>query len=315
MNITIKEISIQEYQTNTSLHLEDVPIWLESKAVKFIGDTYILVAERGGKVVGIWVAPSITSGKKRMIRRSHRFFPYSSPYLLERDNIKRREIMGSLFNHAIKNCEEVSIPFDPNFKDLPILQSYGAFVEWRHTHIVRNQLEISKLTSRLRNHINSAKQKIEVVVGPDPDTFCFDMAIKGSKDEVDKRTQSAINLLHQGRGMIISGANGKSHGGIFVAFDNKHAYMMHSWQSATAPRGTISLLIYESIKWMFSNKKVETFDFEGSILRNIDYFFCGFNAEITPYGYVYWNKNINKIQKHVRSSMKIKGRLYDEALL
>ena len=57
--------------------------------------------------------------------------------------------------------------------------------------------------------------------------------------------------------------------------------MMHSWQLEDTPRGTISKLIFEAVRWTFDVKKLKVFDFEGSVINNIDYFFCGFNANIT----------------------------------
>ena len=53
------------------------------------------------------------------------FLPYSSPLILEEDNLKRREIMFQLFRSLTKICDSIYLPMDPNFKDLPAIQSWG----------------------------------------------------------------------------------------------------------------------------------------------------------------------------------------------
>lgn len=307
MNISVREIDQSEYQSLATNWGGKLPLWLLPKLITCYQDKKHLIAYRGNCPVGIWAVPM----EGKIVRRRFRHFPYASPFLVEQDNLKRREVVYELMKYLTENYVEINLPFDPDFKDLAPAQCLGAFVEWRHTHLLKNPLEYQKMPSRLRNHIINAKKFVRIVSGFDQDQFNFDAAIKGAKEERQARKENAVNMLNSHRAIIFSALkNKKLCGGIFIAFDSNNAYLMHSWQANGAPRGTMSALIYEGVNWTLAEKLLRQFDFEGSVFQQIDYYYCGFNAEIRPYGHVFWSNKKNGLFTMVEKSINIPGRLF-----
>ena len=54
------------------------------------------------------------------------------------------------------------MPLHPSFSEISSIQGLGAFVESRHTHILRNTLDLNKLDSKMRNNIRSAAKKLKI---------------------------------------------------------------------------------------------------------------------------------------------------------
>jgi hypothetical protein len=307
MNINVREIDQSEFQSLTTSWGKKLPLWLLAKLVTCYQDKKCLIAHRGNCLVGIWVVPM----ERKIARRQFRHFPYASPFLVEQDNLKRREVMHELLKYLTGNCVEINLPFDPDFTDLAPVQGMGAFVEWRHTHVLKNPLEYQKMPSRLRNHIKNAKKFIRIVSGFNQDQFNFDAAIRGTKEEQQARKENAVNMLSNRQAIIFSAfKNKKLCGGILIAFDSDNAYLMHSWQTKDAPRGTVSTLIYEGANWILTEKLLHQFDFEGSVFQQIDYYYCGFNAQIRPYGHVFWSKEKDGLFTMVEKSINIPGRMF-----
>lgn len=309
MRIQINELNQKEYEKLLG-NWSDLPLWLQPKLISCYKNKMLLVAYRGNFLVGVWVVPLIITNKRRMARREYRFFPYSSPYLFDNDNLKKREIVYELFKYLTNKCDDINLPFDPTFKEFAPIQSLGAFVEWRHTHITNRPIEYQKISSRLRNHIKNARKLSKIKLFNDYTNFDFDKAIKGSKKEQDARQKSAINLLKNDNAKIVSAyLENKVCAGIFIAIDSTTAIMMHSWQSCDAPRGVLSALILGGIDWALTKQNLKRYDFEGSILQNVDYYYSGFNCEIESYGHVFWSKNKLFLHEMIDKSINISERL------
>ncbi len=285
-------------------------MWLIPELTMCYKNKILLSAFRGNSLAGIWAVPLADAGERKTARREYRFLPYSSPYLFEKNNLKRREVAYKLLEYLTNNCDDINLPFDPEFKEFAPIQSLGAFVEWRHTHILERPLEYGKMSSKLRNHIKNAKKLIRIEIGADYSKFDFDQAIKGSKEERSARQKSSVNLIKNGHAKTISAYQDKKPcAGIFIATDSDTAYMMHSWQSNVAPRGTTSALIVEGANWALKKKHLKKFDFEGSLLQKVDYYYSGFNCKIVPYGHVFWSKEKKSLYKMIEKSINIPERL------
>lgn len=307
MNIKIRDVDQREYQSLAVNWGKKLPLWLLPQLITCYQDKKCLIAFRGNRPVGIWVVPM----ERKIARRRFRHFPYASPFLADQDNLKRRQVIYELMRYLTENCVEINLPFDPDFTDLASAQGLGAFVEWRHTHVLKNPLEYQNMPSRLRNHIKNAKKFVRIASGFDQDQFNFNAAIKGTKEERQARKENAVNMLKNRQAIIFSALkNKKLCGGILISFDSDNAYLMHSWQAKGAPRGTMSTLIYEGANWMLTEKLLHQFDFEGSVFQEIDYYYCGFNAEIRPYGHVFWSNEKDKLFTMVEKSINIPGRLF-----
>ncbi|MFA6368814.1 MAG: hypothetical protein WCX20_00340 [Candidatus Shapirobacteria bacterium] len=310
MSLSIKEVLLNEYTNITEHLLKNAPLWTDPKIISCYKNKLILVVNEGTEIRGVWIIPYIQQDEVKIAKRNYRFLPYSSPYILEKDNLKRRDIMDVFFKYATQVFNSIYLPFGVDFFDFSSIQARGALVEWRHSHILTEVIDLNKINSRLRNHIRSSQKTVDILIENDIDNFNFNIAINGSDEEKNQRKQLAINLINQNKAIIISAKNKQSYcAGVLMSFDDKTSYLMHSWQLQNTPRGTISNLIFEAVKWTFEKKHLKYFDFEGSVIQQIDYFFDGFNAEITPYGFVHWSKEEENLYSLIKKSINIDGRL------
>lgn len=310
MNVSLLELSdyikVEDRFDNNQKIL--LPIWLKSVYLKHYQDIKVFVVENKAKVLGIWAIPLTSYNDQVVVKRKYRFFPYCSPFIFEKDNLKRRSITRKFVEEIIKNFELISLPMSPEFNDLAWFQARGAFIEWRHTHILKEKINITKLNSRLRNHINSAQKNVIISKNKIND-FDFNKAIIGSENEVVNRENLAKELFINKDAVIFLAKSGsKITAGLFIMLDRNKSYLLHSYQNKQSPRGTMSYLIYKSINWIFNNG-FNLFDFEGSVIQSIDTFFSGFNAKITSYGYVHWSNNQDRLGELIDTSINTEGRI------
>lgn len=312
--LELKEITVHELENlEEKLDLK-LPIWASAKTTSYYEERKVLTVWKGESIKAIYTIPVLNFNNRSIVDRKLRFFPYASPIIYETDNIRRREIILMIFKYITDNYESLSIPLFPEFKDVAPIQSLGIFAECWHTHTLKEPINIEKVPARLRNHINSARKAIKIVVDTDYENYSFEQAIKGPKDEIEIRAKSGINLIKNKNGFFVTGIEietGKRMGGIMIAYDNNWAYLLHSWRSKEAPRGIIPALIQKATEISFNEKKVKIFDFEGAVIQNIDIFFSGFNAEITTYPYLFWSKDKNEFINMIEDSMNIEGRLIE----
>lgn len=313
--LIIKELKSEEFEDLVNKKNIDLPLWANPQITIYYELRKFLTIWKGDELKGIFVVPVMIRNNKYMVNRKFRFFPYVTPIIFEKDNVKRREIVFEFFKYLVENFDEISLPMFPEFKDIAPIQSLSIFAEYWHTHVLQNKLELNNVSSKLRNHINKAELEIEIKIDDDYSTYLYNRAIKGPENEIEIRSKSGINIIKKGKGFFIRGINkitGMEVGAIMVAYDSKWAYLLHSWRDEMAPRGIIPLLIMKATEICFDTLKVETFDFEGAVIQDIDVFFSGFNATIVPYAYLYWAKDKARFYELLNYSINIPGRLYDE---
>jgi hypothetical protein len=72
------------------------------------------------------------------------------------------------------------------------------------------------------------------------------------------------------------------HCGIYIAYDDNCAYYLISGSDPDyRSSGALSYLLWEAIS--DASKRVDRFDFEGSMLENVEKFIRGFGAHQKPY--------------------------------
>jgi len=288
----------------------ELPIWIKSKNMICYKEKEIIGVKEKENIVAIYVLPIYRENNKVWIERTFRYFPYLSPVMLYKyNNLKKRAITYEIFKYVFEKYDLMYMPMHPTFKDISSIQSLGAFVECRHTHVTNKKINIDEMTSKLRNEIRNAKKQIEILIDRDIEKFRFDIAIRGNLDEQKNRTANAIHLINSGQGVIISAnQEGKICAGIIVVYDNEWAYLLHSWQNGELPRGTVICLILEAINWVFENQKIKYFDLEGSVIDNVDIFFSKFNFDILLYPYVHFGKKYGDFENLINISKDIEGR-------
>lgn len=313
--LIIKELELndcKELIVKKGIHM---PLWASPETTSYYESRKFLTVWKGDELKGIFTVPYMTRNDKLMVNRKFRFFPYVTPVIFENDNIKRREVVYELFKYLVNNFDEISLPMFPEFKDIAPIQSLGIFAEYWHTHTLKEKLTYNNVPSKLKNHISKAELEIDVVIDKKYETYLYNKAIKGPENEIEIRTKSGINIIKNDKGYFVRGydkISGKEMGSIMIAYDNKWAYLLHSWRDNEAPRGIIPLLIMKATEVCFDDLNIKVFDFEGAVIQDIDVFFSGFNADITPYAYLYWAKDKTRFDELLHFSINIPGRLDGE---
>lgn len=304
--VTIDEI---EYINLLKKNLEYIPIWTDLEALNCYKEKELIKVCKGNNALAIFLIPLNDNG----VRRKFRFFPYCMPILLsDTNNMKKKEIYKLIFNYIFNKYDYTFIPLHPEFKMVSSISSEDGFVEMRHTHILTNNYKPVEFNSKLKNHIRSAEKKVLINLDLDYSTFDYDLAIKGNLEEKKERSNLSKKLLNSKKSFLVKAVyNNEIIAGIQIVYDNEWAYLLHSYQKQKV-RGTIPLLINIAVKECFNNLNIKFFDFEGSVIDEIDDFFSSFNAKIITYPYVIHAGTEEKFIELIKRSKNIQGRVKNE---
>ena len=92
-----------------------------------------------------------------------------------------------------------------------------------------------------------------------------------------KKIAEKAKLKNSCKWFIAKDSNGESHGGVLIIWDKNSAfYLMGGSKIESRKMGAITLCMWEAIK--FASTVTKKFDFEGSMIENIEYYFRGFGA-------------------------------------
>ncbi len=309
--LDLKIISSKEYEEELK-SVSDIPVWIDPISIRIYENKEIIKILLDNKPLAYYVVPFYYKDDKKWVERKYRYFAYLSPFFVKKcPNKKRKEAIYLIFNYIFSNYDYMYMPLHPSFTEISAIQGMGAFMESRHTHILRNVMNLDELDSKLRNNIKSASKKLKIIIDYDLSKFDFDIAIHGTKEEQECRKKNALNLLKHHKAIIFTGYyEGKPIIGNMVTFDNEWVYGLHAWQIDKVPRGSGPYIIYSISKWAFEKKGLKYFDFEGSVMQSIDNYFCNFNAEQIIYPYIHFGKTKKELDELIEISRSIDGRLF-----
>jgi hypothetical protein len=105
--------------------------------------------------------------------------------------------------------------------------------------------------------------------------------------------------LHDARDILLAfDGDGRPHAGAYIVYDDRNAYYLLGGADPDLRKSDAQrLLLWEGIRR--ASARVETFDFEGSMVKPIEWFFRSFGAQAVPYHYV--RKTNHPILKVLRS--------------
>lgn len=302
----IESISNNEYLEILKNNNIDIPVYADQEALDIYSKKEIIKVVKNDCPLAVFLVPINNNG----VRREYRFFPYISPIFINNENnYNKKKVLKIIFNYLFNKYDYCFIPLHPSFKMISAIQSEGGFVEMRHTHVTDKKMSLDNVPTKLRNHIRNALKQVEVVIERDYNDYDFNLAIKGDKDEIFKRSDLAKKLIDSGKGLVIKGiVNGKVKAGIICIYDKEWAYLLHSYQDKTI-RGIIPLIILKANEYLFDEIGIKYFDFEGSVIDEIDDFFSSFNVNIVNYPYIIESKFKKKFYGLINRSMNIEGRI------
>lgn len=303
----IEIINELEYLEFLESNVRYIPVWCGKEAIECYENKELIKVVKNDVELAVFLIPLDTDG----VRRKYRFFPYLMPITLERMNIlRKKEVYKVIFNYLFNKYNYTFIPLHPEFKIVSSISSQGGLVEMRHTHVINKSLILDELNSKLKNHIKHAKNSVELIIDNDCTEYDFFKAIKGSVQEQKERSELAKRMIDRNKGVVVKVKyKDRIIAGLIVVFDQEWAYLLHSYQEAGEVRGIVPYMIFEATNYLFNKKKIKYFDFEGSVIDEIDDFFSTFDADIITYPYIIFSKNEDKFKYLINRSLKIEGRI------
>ena len=163
----------------------------------------------------------------------------------------------------------------------------------KYTYIIDDLANTEKIWKEFnwkkRQEIRKAKSKLKISETQDFEAlkYCIYSIHKRQKKkvfnfEVLERIFNFCNEKKCGKIFLAKTQSGDIAGSVYIVWDQKSAYYLAGAGSeALRNSGAIPLLLWHSIK--FSSSVTKKFNFEGSMIRPIEYFFRAFGGKLTPY--------------------------------
>lgn len=155
------------------------------------------------------------------------------------------------------------------------------------------------LSPAVRRDIRKAGETLRVVDNIDAGT-CYEIiektyARQGQKTPYskDRFVRFAETILSRGCGRMVGAVDddGRTHAVALIAWDHNRAYYLFGGGDPELRKSNgASLCIWDSIR--FAAGVTKSFDFEGSMVENIERFFRGFGGRMVPYSRIFKINNL-----------------------
>jgi len=223
------------------------------------------------------------------------FTPYVGPILQTTINTKKRRKIVSLLANFINKLPYSVISFllNKEINDvIPFIwKKFKTTVHY--TYIVKLENDIEKIFEKMskdrRNDINKAIKDGLIVKNVNNHTI-----IKNLINKTFLRQKKKINQIYLNKILFDFAKNNNSFGftviqnnrpiaASFCIYDKTSAYyLLGGYDEKNRHHGAGALCLWESIKYA-KKMGLKHFDFEGSIVPQIEKYFRGFGGELTPY--------------------------------
>ena len=168
----------------------------------------------------------------------------------------------------------------------------------RYTYRIENPINLvstySYFKSNVRNKILKAKKKLEIIESDDIELFYAinQLTFHRQSKKVPYSLEFIIKIdkvlysRKQRKILLAKDQNNQIHAGIYLVWDAKTVYnLMLGADTELRNSGAVQLLLWTGIQ--LASKKNCTFDFEGSMMPNIEAMFRSFGGKLTPYSKIY----------------------------
>lgn len=197
----------------------------------------------------------------------------------------------------------INFNFTPGTVDLQPLIWEGFTCNVRYTYIINlnNSLEDiwkSMDVSRRRNIRKAKKDGITVSSGNDlQEVFSlvektFDRQdMKVSFKNVVFNYLYALKERNQCISFLAKNENGNNIAVVYLVWDNNRCYyLMGGYDSENSHHGATAMAMWEAIKFSMGELGLAEFDFEGSMIPQIEQYLRKFGGILTPYYSVFWER-------------------------
>jgi hypothetical protein len=268
---------------------------------------------KGKDLVGGFVAPYRTFFGNKLVAN-----PFLTPY------------SGLVFvNHEgkyvgkISNEKEISIKFakllreeykwgflyfDPLIIDMqPFI--WGGFKVYLHYTYILDITDLEKtwddMRPQTRHHIRKAqKDGLTVVAAESFDEVIAIVEKTFRRQNISRSFNIAYNYYNEFskknlcKGFICLDGYGMKIATCFIVWDGKRVYaILSGYDSEKGHHGSTALCFWEAIKYASKEIGYKEFDFEGSMVPQIEQSFRGFGGKLTPNYGVMWGKGISLMLK------------------
>ena len=294
-----KTTYLQFCETATSLPLFFQPWWLDQVCIEGTWEV-ALSFDQGDQVIGVLPYYLRKVWGIRMVRIP-RLTPYLGIWLNYPENLQKRnrryafekKVMTNLLEQVPRlayNIHQHPVEVD---NGLPFLwQGYELSNWYTYRFAANTPLESIKegMKASVRNKIEKAHQSLvleesdEVEVFFKLNEYSFQRQGRNSPYSLDFLRKLDQELVKRGQRKIYLARDekGQAQGGIYLVWDQHTVYNLAmgvhpEWRNS----GAVQLLLWQAIRWAMDHDR--SFDFEGSVLENIEGVFRDFGGERLAY--------------------------------
>jgi hypothetical protein len=283
---------------------QDIPLFMQAWWMDAACDTNrwdVLFFEKGGKIIATWVYHFVKKlGFKIVIQPQ--LTQTNGIWINRPSNISKNEMISfenEVLTNLIQQFQKIKFCyFDQNF--------HLSFTNWlpfywngyeqttRYTYQIKDISDPQKCFLEFRpskkSHINKANKSIRIDFELPGEEFYKNLQqnLKAYGHKVYYSNDRFIKIFNacksRNQGCTISAYDNQNrfHAALFIVWDVNSAYnLISTINPEFRSSGAASLLFFEAIKHMSS--KTKTFDFEGSMSKNIERSFREFGAVQVPY--------------------------------
>lgn len=282
--------------------------WMD--AVSIDGDWDVKLYETGGEIVGALVYYTTKRAYKKVVtlppltQKNGIWIRYPQNQKLvtkiAHENRVIKELLNQLEEEKLYSCNQ---NFDYRYKNWYEYYWRGYNQTTRYTYVIEDLTDLKKVydnfDSNLRRNIRNAEKVVEVRRGLDIGEFYElvketykrqDMKVPYSM-EVMRKVEENCSSRNCREIFYAIDKEGNIHSAIYIVWDDESAYYIIAGSKPEFGNSqATSLLIWKAIE--YSASYVKKFDFEGSMMKNIERFFRSYGG--TPKEYF----SINKIYKY-----------------
>ncbi len=262
----------------------------------------VLLYEENGKIIAGMPLPFFYDKKIRLPPLTQKMGVLYSPEIYKLKTCtrigKEKEILYSFIDFFLPKVKSFSMNFDWHFTNWQPFYWRGFTQTTRYTYVI--DYEGKKLediwsgfdSKTTRNAIKVA-QKHDIAVSFTDDIY--DLVDLQNKVFERKKLRFKVDAYYiekmysamRSYSLILKGTDntGKTHAAILIVFDKKSAYCILAGSDPELRKSQAqTLLEFEAIKYFYG--KVKYFDFEGTMIEEVEPHFRGFGAEQKTYFFI-----------------------------
>jgi Acetyltransferase (GNAT) domain len=280
------------------------------------GEWGVEMVEEGGQVKGIWTYFMKQKMGFRYVTMPN-FVKFMGPYLPGNPSISEQHQILAKLLAQIPPVASIKQDFHYSITNwLPLYwQNFQQTTRYTYLLDVSDlQKVLDGVNRNMRRNIKKASEQIKIEHWDDPERFY--LVNKKSFDRQNipipytlaqfLRHDAALNVQQRRKLFFAVDQRGQLHSASYVIWDDQVAYYHLAGDDPQfRQHGAGILLIWEAIQFLHNELGVNTLDFEGSMIKNVEAIRRQFGAIQTPYFSV--SKNFSKTFNFLEKVRNLKG--------